>query len=105
MATKRTGKCPECEGSFTLKQDGSLRHHLGNEIEGRFRRPCKGVGAFPKPMALGAMFPGVVGTLWRDRDGDVWVLCVDGQMRWTRKPTPVEEVEKRFGPMTRVGDV
>lgn len=50
-----------------------------------------------------ASFPGVPGDRWRDSDGDVWVLCDDGRMRQTHKNTAPEDVERVYGPMTRMG--
>lgn len=34
--------CPVCGDSFTLTVNGRLRHHLGTERDGRWRKECKG---------------------------------------------------------------
>lgn len=48
-------------------------------------------------------FPGAPGSLWRDCDGDMWVMCEDGKMRMTRRPTLPHDVDASLGPMTRYG--
>jgi hypothetical protein len=42
------GRCPVCTGDFTLLKDGTLRHHLGDKWEGRWRQTCEGVGRLPR---------------------------------------------------------
>lgn len=96
-------KC-RCGKTIALKKDGTFRQHLLPRTGWYRPDDCEGSGEFPveEGKALRDLFPGEVGSRWRDRDGDVWVLCLDGQMRRTHKPTAPDEVEKRFGPMTKV---
>lgn len=100
-----SGKCPECDNTFQLRKDGTLRHHLGNEMVGRWRQVCKGIGLPPVSKPLGQTFPCTTGSLWRDVEGDLWVLCADGRMRKIdelEQPDSPTELDERFGPLTRV---
>lgn len=105
MADYGSGECPECGGTFKLKQDGTMRHHLGNETVGRWRQACKGIGDLPVSKPLGQTSPCVPGSLWRDTEGDLWVLCADGRMRKIdelEEPNGPAELDERFGPLTRM---
>lgn len=101
-----SGKCPECGGMFKLKQDGTLyKHDSPARLGGWMKETCKGSGhpAVSKP--LGQEFPCVPGSLWRDAEGDLWVLCADVRMRKIdelEEPDGPTELADRFGPLTRV---
>ncbi len=106
MANYGSGECPECGDTFKLKQEGTLRHHLGNEVVGRFRQVCKGVNSLPVSKPLGQQFPCVPGSLWRDSEAGLWVLCTDGRMRKVdelEEPDSPEELAEYFGPLVREG--
>lgn len=104
MSAKRSARCSHCGKTITMNMDGTLRHHLMPKTT-HYRPPdCPGSGRLPAQKLLRDTFPGVVGSRWRDRDGDVWVLCLDGQMRQTRHPTTPQKVEDAFGPMTQIPD-
>lgn len=45
-------------------------------------------------------FPGVPGSLWRDANGTVWILCGDGRLRQTSSGSDPNEAARVFGPMT-----
>jgi len=47
MPVKRYGTCPICARNLQLRLDGTLRHHLGDVYDGRWRQVCDGVGQPP----------------------------------------------------------
>ena len=42
------GTCPHCGRQIALRQDGTLRHHLGDRYWGGWREVCPGKGQPPK---------------------------------------------------------
>jgi hypothetical protein len=97
-----TGECPRCQKTIALKKDGTLRHHYEKQANRYADWTCEGAGEKPLPKPPTA-FPGEPGSMWRDSDGDVWALCDDGRMRQTHSNTAPEDVERVYGPMTRIG--
>lgn len=101
-----SGKCPECGTTVKLKQEGTLyKHDSPARLGGWMKTTCEGSGQFAVSKPLGQTVPCVPGSLWRDVDGDLWVLCADMTM-WKidelEEPDNPTELANRFGPLTRV---
>lgn len=43
----KKANCPVCKVKFVVKADGTMRWHLGDTYQGRWRQICKGVGQVP----------------------------------------------------------
>lgn len=48
-------------------------------------------------------FPGVPGSRWHDKDGDMWILGDDRRMHAANCSLDPNEAAQAYGPMTRVG--
>lgn len=85
--------CPDAGCPEAYTNVAELLRQLADAVEG---------GLLTQPGDEG--FPGSTGALWHDVDGDLWILCEDGQMRLRSVGPGVDtgEVAQFYGPMTRV---
>lgn len=107
MADYGSGECPECGTTVKLKQEGTLyKHDSPARLGGWMKATCEGSGQLAVSKPLGQTFPCVPGSMWRDANDDLWVLCADGRMRMladdvgAQSPTGLED---NCGPLRTFG--
>lgn len=67
----------------SAEDEANYKRRIGHEESAAFHRALASEidEVLHKLRARSAGYPGAPGDAWQDNEGDVWVLCADGQMR------------------------